>query len=104
MAAPSIIDTSAYIEGAEGLVTIFTVVEHPAAARPGQRIIYPRTEDYLRAIRTSEELQRRGLSVGAIDILIASIALDRNLSVITKDRDFEKIQSVEKKLKIEWIQ
>ena len=42
--------------------------------------------------------------MGAIDILIASMALNRNLAVVTKDRDFEKIQAVERKLKIEWIQ
>jgi len=68
------------------------------------RLLFPSQTDYATAIWLSGRLQQRGLGVGAIDILIASMALNRGLHVITKDRDFEKIQTVEKSLKIEWIQ
>ncbi|MBI5226444.1 PIN domain-containing protein [Candidatus Micrarchaeota archaeon] len=104
MAAPAIVDTSAYEQGAEGLITVFTLVEHPEADRPYRRALFPSLSDYKTAIAISNVLQRKGMGVGAIDILIASMALNRNLAVITKDRDFEKIQAVERKLKIEWVQ
>ncbi|MBI2445310.1 type II toxin-antitoxin system VapC family toxin [Candidatus Micrarchaeota archaeon] len=51
----------------------------------------------------SQRLREAGSPVGTVDILIASMAINRNLSLITKDGDFEKIQAVEKKLKIEWV-
>lgn len=104
MATPAIVDSSAFIQGAEGLVTIFTVVEHPNAERRVPRVLFPSQADYATAIWLSDQLQKRGQSVGAIDILIASMALNRGLSVATKDKDFEKIQAVEKTLKIEWVQ
>lgn len=103
MAAPGIVDTSAFIQGAEGLVTVFTAVEHPDSERAVPRLLFPSQTDYGTAMWLSDQLQQRGMSVGAIDILIASMALNRGLAVITKDRDFEKIQAVEKSLKIDWI-
>ncbi len=104
MATPPIVDSSALIQGTEGLITIFTLVEHPDAERYAQRVLFPSQTDYAQAIRLSRRLQKIGLGVGAIDLLIASMAINRNLAVATRDRDFEKIQAVEKNLKIEWIQ
>lgn len=104
METPGIVDTSAFIQGAEGLVTVFTAVEHPDSERAVPRLLFPSQTDYGTAIWLSDQLQQRGMRVGAIDILIASMALNRGLPVITKDRDFEKIQSVEKSLKVEWLQ
>ncbi len=103
MEAPSIIDTSAFLEGRRGLLTVFTLIEHPYSAKQGVSVIYPSKADYLKAIEVSDKLYHEGTPVGAVDVLIASIALNRDLSVVTQDKDFEKINAVERKLKIEFI-
>lgn len=103
METPNIIDTSAFIEGKTGLITVFTAIEHPKASKTGRRVLFPSTQDYVRAMDLSEKLTKVGTRVGAVDVLIASMAINRFLAVTTKDRDFEKIQAVEKKLKIEWV-
>ncbi|MFQ6118726.1 MAG: type II toxin-antitoxin system VapC family toxin [Methanosarcinales archaeon] len=41
------------------------------------------------------KLRDVGRPIGAIDIVVASICINRNLELITKDRDFKFIKEVE---------
>jgi predicted nucleic acid-binding protein len=49
---------------------------------------WPRVTDFRFA------LARGGFRVGLIDLLIATIALDAGLPLVTRDRDFERIRTV----------
>lgn len=79
------------------------MIEHPPAERAYDKVLHPVKRDFDTALDMSQRLREAGSPVGTVDILIASMAINRNLSLITKDGDFEKIQAVEKKLKIEWV-
>jgi len=105
-------DTSALIsackrgsKGLRGYTTALNVVEYPPSlALGGLRVIYPTREDYEVAIRLQIRLRRIGRAVGAIDLLVASVAVRRNLEVVTSDRDFEAIAEVEPRLRLKLIE
>ncbi|MDK2464530.1 MAG: PIN domain-containing protein [Candidatus Korarchaeota archaeon] len=105
-------DTSALIsackkrsEGLRGYTTILNVVEYPPSlALRGLRVIYPTREDYELAIRLQIRLRRIGRAVGAIDLLVASVAVRRSLEVVTSDRDFKAIAEVEPRLRLRPIE
>jgi tRNA(fMet)-specific endonuclease VapC len=44
--------------------------------------------------RERAELRRRGVPVGDLDLLIASTALQHSLTLLTADRDFERVQNL----------
>ena len=84
-----------------GYTTIFNVVEYPRALYlKGLRVLYPTNEEYRKAIELSIKLRSKGTPVPAIDILIASIALNRGLKIYTKDEHFKYIKNVEEALEI----
>lgn len=99
MEANKVLDTSALIQGIRGLTTIFSAVEYPRGVK-GCDVILPTLIDYCRAIEISRILYQKGTPVPATDILIASIALNRNLILVTKDKHFEKIPE----LKLEFVE
>lgn len=100
-----LLDTSAVIDGHRGIITVFTVIEHPPAARPDWvTVIYPNKKDYNRAIQNAEVLRSKGMRMAATDLMISAIAANRGLALVTKDSDFLAIQKVDGKLKIRFIQ
>lgn len=67
-------------------------------------IILPLTSrDIKKATSIYAKLKVKGLIVNDIDILLSAQALNRNLIIVTKDKDFETIKKVERKLKIQII-
>ena len=96
-----IIDTSIAIEKEVGAVTIFTVIEYPKCLEYATEVLYPEDIDFLKAIELSKELYRIGKQIGAIDILVASMCINRGLTLITKDKDFKQINEVEKSFKVD---
>ena len=87
-----------------GYTTIFSVIEFPKAIKFKQLVvIYPSREDYDEAIRISIDLLKKGKPIGAIDVLIASIALNRDLLLITMDKHLKYVKIVRPKLKLKFI-
>ncbi len=101
MEKKEILDTSVAIERKEGIVSVFTVVEHPPSLNKFE-ILFPDNQDYIKAIEISNKLREKGKPMGAVDILIAAICLNREAKLITKDKDFNIIKTIfpEFKLKI----
>jgi tRNA(fMet)-specific endonuclease VapC len=84
-----------------GYTTIFNVVEFPKAVEFEDLIvIYPDLDDYQESVEISLALLRKGNPLPAIDILVATMCIRRNLALATKDRHFNVIKSVRKDFKL----
>ena len=102
-------DTSVLIElqkgGAKevkGCTTILNIVEYPKALRiAGLRVIYPDARDYALALKISKDLYKSGKPVPAVDIVLAAVAINRGLRLLTEDRHFEYIKEIRKDLLLE---
>ncbi len=94
METDALLDTSILIEEKKGLTTMISVVEHPKAAHYEVHVIYPVLQDWNTAFQLSSKLYAQGTPCSVPDLLIASIALRLNLTVRTKDHDFQVIQKV----------
>ncbi len=94
MDANQIFDTSVAIGKKEGIITVFTAVEYPTSSNREFEIVFPEMLDYLKAIEIGRLLQEKGTMIGAIDILIASMCVNREAVLVTKDKDFESVQKV----------
>ncbi len=90
------------IRSLEAYTTIFSIIEFPKALLIKNLIVlYPTREDFDAAILIAKDLLKIGKPVGAIDIIIASIALRKGLVIVTSDSDFEYIKKVRPDLKVE---
>ena len=56
--------------------------------------------DYSKSIEISRRLRVKGKPIGAIDILIASMCLNRDFELVTSDTDFKQIKVVEPNFKL----
>lgn len=78
-------------------------MEYPKCLEYSTDVIYPDANDYAIAIELSRKLYQIGKQVGAIDILIASMCINRGLKLKTKDKDFNSIVQVEKSFQVEIV-
>ncbi len=53
--------------------------------------VVPRWEDHLAAADLRNACRRKGVTVGTIDALIATLCIEHDLRLLTADRDFEQI-------------
>jgi len=90
------------IEVIPGVVSILTVVEYPPAALKASKIIYPSKHDYATAIRWQVILRKRGTPLPAVDLVIAAIAFNNNMTLITLDEHFKMLKEIEPKMNIEF--
>ncbi len=97
-----VLDTSLLIAGGSGVTTIFNIIEYPPAYEKCN-VIWPRREDYVRALAVASKLRKADTPVGAIDIIIASICMNRALILVTKDEDFRVVREIEPSLKLELL-
>ena len=101
-------DTSALVEllrggkrTVEGFTTVLNVIEFPKALGLKEMgVIYPVVEDYAEATKMSAQLLKIGKPIPAIDVMVAAIALRRNLTLYTGDAHFEYVKQVRKELKL----
>ncbi len=84
-------------------MTVFTVIEYPKCLVYATEIIYPEEIDFIKSIELSRQLYQIGKQIGAIDILIASMCINRNLKLKTKDNDFSRIKEIEKSFQLEVV-
>ena len=101
MATPQVLDTSILIETKAGFTTIFSLIEYPKAINYEIEILWPEREDYILAIELMAALFNKGKPIPAIDALIASICLNRQLTLRTKDRHFLNIKEIKPDFKVE---
>ncbi|WP_457753364.1 type II toxin-antitoxin system VapC family toxin [Thermococcus sp.] len=108
MEAPKkLYDTNVLIEARRskkplfGYTTILNLIEYPKATFFELIFLYPSKEEYKLAVKISKELVKRGNPIPAVDILIAAIALNRNLTLVTKDKHFLLIKDLYPELKVE---
>ena len=93
-------DTSKLIEcyknriPVRGYTTILNLIEFPKALELDLVVIYPSKLDYELALKLSTELLRIGKPVPAIDAVIAAIALNRKLKLVTRDKHFMVIKEI----------
>ncbi|ALM76144.1 type II toxin-antitoxin system VapC family toxin [Thermococcus barophilus] len=84
-----------------GYTTILNLIEYPKAALFELIFLYPSKEDYKLAVKMSKELIKKGNPIPAVDILIAAMALNRNFTMVTKDKHFLLIKDLYPQLKVE---
>ncbi|PTD94091.1 hypothetical protein C9439_04420 [archaeon SCG-AAA382B04] len=60
------------------------------------KIISFNTQDAHAAGRIYYKLRKEGETISEIDTIIAGMAKNRNLELITRDKDFSKIKEIEK--------
>lgn len=104
-------DTSALISflkkrkrAAKGFTTVLNIVEFPKALNLKElAIIYPRVEDYDEAVKMAASLLKMGKPMPAIDILIASMCLRRNLSLLTADEHFRNIMTIRSEFRMKLL-
>jgi len=100
-------DTNVLIEARKskkslnGYTTVFNLIEYPKAALLELTLLYPSKEEYKLAIKISKELVKRGNPIPAVDVLIAAIALNRDLKLVTNDKHFLLIKDLCPELKVE---
>jgi tRNA(fMet)-specific endonuclease VapC len=84
-----------------GYTTLFNVVEFPKALEFDKlTVIFPDLVDYEESVEISAALLQKGNPLPAIDILVATLCIRRNLTLATKDKHFTIIKSVRKDFKI----
>ncbi|MFB6145286.1 MAG: type II toxin-antitoxin system VapC family toxin [Candidatus Nanohaloarchaea archaeon] len=59
------------------------------------KIVKPTIEEVQKAGEIYRDLKQRGEMVNQIDILISSQSINRNLELLTADKDFKKIKGLE---------
>jgi len=84
------------------ITSILNVIEYPSILDLKERllIVYPMKGDYELALinlrKTLINLRKIGELVNVVDIILSSIAINRNMIVVSNDIDFELIRKVEK--------
>lgn len=94
METGEILDTSAAIGRQTGTITVLTALEYPPSTKKSFTIISPETIDYVTAIDLADKLREKGKLIGAIDIIIAAICLNRSATLITKDKHFRNVKEI----------
>lgn len=95
-----VLDTNILLEHKFGLTTIFSIVEYPPALEHCD-VLWPQRQDYELSIQIAAKLRKIGRPLPAVDILIASMCINRGLTLLTKDADYKSIKLIEKKFKVE---
>jgi hypothetical protein len=78
--------------------TILSVIEFPKILEKSFGIIYPRSTTYEIALMIAKKLLANGTPVNTVDIVVAAIAIEKAVPLVTNDRHFELIQGVDNRL------
>jgi len=102
----AIYDTSSLINAYKqrkrltGYTTIFNIVEFPKILDFKLTVLYPSKSDYNLAIKLSKDVLRIGKPLPAIDIIMAAMALNRNMKLVTSDKHFAVIREIRQDFKL----
>ena len=56
--------------------------------------IIPEREDYINAAGLRNLCRKKGIQAGTIDALLASLCIERDIKILTTDKDFSQIARV----------
>ncbi len=99
----TIMDLCGEKETIEGYTTILNIIEFPKAMELKLRVLFPSKSDYYLALIISTELLKIGKPIPAVDSVIASVALNNKLKLVTKDKHFLVVKEVKKEFVIEVV-
>ncbi len=105
----SLYDTNILIEAyreretLDGYTTILNLIEFPKAMELNLRVLFPSRSDYQLALIISTELIKAGKPIPAVDLLIAAVALNNKLKLVTKDKHFLPIKEFKKDFKVDVV-
>lgn len=100
MGEDEVFDTNLLMEGKGKLTTIFNLVEYPKAVEGEFEVLFPEKRDYYKAIEIMSQLYERGRPIPALDVILASMCLNRNLTLRTKDIHFRNVEEVSPDFKL----
>ncbi len=78
--------------------TVISIIEFPRILQKDIGVFYPRSTTFDLAITLANKLVQRGTPVNATDVIVAAIAIERQLPVKTDDKHFPLIQQVDGRL------
>ena len=90
-------------ESLDGYTTILNLIEFPKAIEFNLRVMFPSKSDYYLALRISTELLKTGKPIPAVDSVIAAVALNNKLKLVTKDKHFLLIKNVMKDFMVDVV-
>jgi predicted nucleic acid-binding protein len=99
----TLIDTYKDKDAIEGFTTILNLIEFPKAIDFNLRVLYPSKSDYHLALIISTQLLKAGKPIPAVDSIIAAIALNHKLKLVTKDKHFLFVKKVRKEFKVDVV-
>lgn len=90
------------IKRLDGSTTILNLIEFPKAVTiEGLDIIIPGTDDFDKGFEISIKLLSVGTPIPAVDIILAAVALNRGMVLITKDKHFKYVQKLYPEFKLQ---
>lgn len=98
-----LIDAYRERETLDGYTTILNIIEFPKAIDFNLRVLFPSKSDYHLALMISTELLKAGKPIPAVDSVIASVALNNKLKLVTKDKHFLLVKEVKKEFKVDVV-
>ena len=101
METNTILDTNIAIGSKRGTITIFTAIEYPPSSTRDFDILFPDKLDFLKSLEIADTLRENGTPIGAIDIILAAMCLNRQATLITADNDFRHVRSAFSDFKLE---
>jgi len=57
-------------------------------------LIVPEREDYIKAADLRNLCRKKGIQAGTIDALLASLCIERDIQILTTDKDFSQIARI----------
>jgi len=76
--------------------TIFSLIEYPLAATHRElSIFYPNALIFKNGLSYALKLREKGTAIPTIDILNGTIAVDKNICLVTDDAHFEVFKTIE---------
>ena len=94
-----VLDANRLIEGKRGITTVIAAIEHPPAAA-NCILLWPEHTDFALALEIAWKLRFAGTPIGSSDIIIACICINREMELVTSDKDFLKIQAIEENFRL----
>ncbi|ASJ08368.1 PIN domain-containing protein [Thermococcus siculi] len=88
----------------DGYTTVLNLIEYPKGALLDLNLLIPTVKEYALAVELSEKLVKEGTPVPAVDIVLAAVSMFRGLTLVTKDRHFERIKKVAPELQVEIVE
>ncbi len=88
----------------EGYTTTLNLVEYPRAVSLDLSVLIPSPREYVLAVELSKKLVKAGTPVPAVDVVIAAVAISRNMTIVTRDRHFSWVKEIAPGLQLELVE